>query len=197
MTRKYVLKPEVEAERQAVLDKIRDLAAQGMSQSTIATHIGRSRERVRQICNREGIVCLDGSRNHDRDEIFASAINSGAHLEEAAKAAGVSPAKARLIAKHLGLTPTPTPRLWHAVRDYAAQGMTLTETADALLLTTQVAWNIAKAHGITFSRKFGEGHYLPLQCVWDGVEYPSIRAATMATGVSPQIIRKSVRRNVK
>jgi DNA-binding CsgD family transcriptional regulator len=142
--------------RKADPARVADLAAEGYSQSTIATMLGVSRERIRQICSRDGIVTLPGNRNYDREAKLLAIVQSGARMtaKEAAIAAGYSGTSTSSIFPRLGVAP-PRPVIWaDRYRECAEAGMTLTETARQFGKPRSEVWNECRRKGITFSVKY-------------------------------------------
>lgn len=90
---------------EAQIALIRELAAQGHSQTTIGLMIGRSRERIRQICDREGIETLCGLIYHDRDDRILALIAEGLSYTEIGLQIGVPAGTVQQSAKRLGVKP--------------------------------------------------------------------------------------------
>lgn len=115
--------------------RIRDLAAQGLSQSTIATQEGISRERVRQICNREGIDTVPGGTDWDMRDRIAEMARDGLCASEIARRLGRNCSNVRYAAKSAGIAlprytkPSPTA---DRIRQLAAAGMNTREAAEAM-----------------------------------------------------------------
>lgn len=113
--------------------RIRDLAAQGLSQSTIAIQEGISRERVRQICNRERIDTVPGGPDWDMRDRIAELARDGLCASEIARRLGRDPSVVSAAAKSMGL---PLPRfekpapVTDRIRQLAASGLTMRETLD-------------------------------------------------------------------
>lgn len=139
-------------------DVIRAMAAQGMSQTTIADHMGLTRTRIWQICKRDGIETLSGNVDWDRRDGLAERIAAGDSVEDAAKAAGYSYAGAWHAIKAMGLEPAEQPKRWHEIRDAAAEGLTLSECARRMGRSVQAVWNEAARHGIVFTAKGRPGN---------------------------------------
>lgn len=125
---------------------IRELADQGYSQATIAVMIGRTRERIRQICNREGIETLSGNVDWDRREkladIIAAAGPDGISQREAATAAGFKSGSATHVFRSAGLSPRKR-TMADRYRECADAGMTLSETARHFGKRVSDVWNEA------------------------------------------------------
>ena len=127
--------------------RIRDLAAQGLSQTTIADQECISRERVRQICKREGIYTLPGGTDWDMRDRIAEMARDGLCASEIARRLGRDPSVVSAAAKSMGL---PLPRYTKpspaadSLRQMAADGMTAREAAEAIgwkpAAVTSYAW---------------------------------------------------------
>ena len=115
--------------------RIRDMAAQGLSQTTIADQEGISRERVRQICNREGIYTLHGGTDWDMRDRIAEMARDGLYASEIARRLGRDPSVVSAAAKSMGLPLSrytkPSPAA-DRIRQLAAAGMTTREAAEAM-----------------------------------------------------------------
>lgn len=135
------------------VEKIRQLAAQGMSQATIGTIVGRSRERIRQICNREGIETLDGSIDYDRRDKVGLLAAGGVPVVEIAKLTASTPRTIRQDLKSLGLAETKAPTKTARLMELAEAGFTQAEAARELGWTAQNVWTTARRVGITFSAR--------------------------------------------
>lgn len=135
-------------------DRVRALASVGHSQSSIATILGVSCERIRQICDRDGIETLPGNRDYDKEDAFLDAVAAGHHVSEAARIAGTtSRGRMRDLARAAGIDLSkykkPAP-VTEEIRELAATGMTVKEVANALGISLpQVSQSKAK-HGIVF-----------------------------------------------
>lgn len=130
--------------------RIRELAAEGLSQSTIASILGVSRERIRQICVRDGIETMPGGRDHDLSDRMRDCAARGLTAQQAADELGRTVAGIYGKAKAEGITfAAPTFR-WHEIRDAAAEGLTITECARRMGWTPQQVWSQAKQHGVVF-----------------------------------------------
>lgn len=134
----------------ARVQMIRKLAAEGMSKSTIAANIGISRERVRQICNRDGIETVSGMTDADLSDRMRECAGSGMTIQQAAQALGRTVGGMRGKAKREGIVFAEPAFRWHEVRDAAAEGLTLTECARRMGWNTNCVWNEAKRRGIIF-----------------------------------------------
>lgn len=172
----YVAKLALAAAR---VDRIRELAAQGYSQAMIGTLIGVSRERVRQICDRDGIETLNGQRDHDLSEKMRESAARGETLAEFVAASGAPWATVRSKSRREGITFAPTVFIWHQVRDNAAAGMTMTECAAAMGWSYQSVWTEARAHGITFTAR--DLHPAVRQSVVKGVSWNGKAQRWLAT----------------
>jgi hypothetical protein len=90
--------------RKADPARVRELAAEGYSQSTIADLVGVSRERIRQICNRDGIETVWGGANADLEDRVTELIGAGMSAKEIESEIGCGCGTAQRIASRLGLT---------------------------------------------------------------------------------------------
>ncbi len=139
-------------------DKIRDLAAEGHSQATIALFLGVSRERIRQICNRDGIETLSGHINHDLRDRILEALNESPDCDtRLAKRLGVSAVTVRANRIKMGLPKVDRSRRKPQIQECADAGMTLAETGRKLGLSTQNVWTLARRWGIAFHVKHRRG----------------------------------------
>ena len=146
----------VHGNTKAPVELVRALASEGLSQATTAVALGVSRERIRQIANREGIDFLPGNVNWDLREKVAGLNAQGICDREIAEQLREPYQNVRLTRIKLGLPYIkPAPRWKHesAVREMAANGMTVSEVAAALgIHQSDVSRNKAK-----FSVKFVDG----------------------------------------
>ena len=133
--------------------RIRELAAEGLSQSTIADFLGVSRERIRQICDRDGIETVSGKADWDRREKLAQFSGAKMSAKEAAALAGYAPGSASDVFRRAGITPPTRETNAERYRECAEAGMTLTETARHLGHSVQTVWNEAKRCGIVFTAR--------------------------------------------
>lgn len=131
-------------------DRIRELAAEGLSQSTIASILGVSRERIRQICARDCIETVPGGRDYDLSDRMRDCAARGLTIQQAADELGRTVAGIYGKAKAEGITFAEPSRRWHEIRDAAAEGLTITECARRMGWTYQNVFNEAKRHGIKF-----------------------------------------------
>ncbi len=90
--------------RKADPARVRELAAEGYSQSTIADLVGVSRERIRQICNRDGIDTVWGGVDADLEDRVAALISTGMSAAEIKQSIGCGGGTVERIARRLGLT---------------------------------------------------------------------------------------------
>jgi predicted transcriptional regulator len=81
---------------------IRALAAEGLSQTTIAAMMGVARHAINQFCRRHGIKCRPGYRDKDFADQVAQMIEDGMSVGEIKKATGREVVR---TVKSLGLTP--------------------------------------------------------------------------------------------
>lgn len=115
--------------------RIRELAAQGLSQSTIAAQEGISRERVRQFCNREGIDTISGRQDLDLRDRIAELASEGLTTTEIAHRLERKPSAVSAAAKSIGISlprPEKPSPVAEQIRQMAADGMTRREAAEAL-----------------------------------------------------------------
>lgn len=137
--------------RKADPDRVRQLAAEGHSQSTIALIVGVSRERIRQICDRDGIETVSGKVDWDRREKLAEFVGKNITAKDAAKAVGYSSGAAAFRSNGL---PPPRREAWHdRYRGCAEVGMTLSETARKFGHSVQRVWIECKRAGVTFTAR--------------------------------------------
>lgn len=136
--------------RKADPDLIRAMAAEGRSQSFIADLLGVSRERIRQICARDGIETLNGRRDYDLSDRMRDCAARGLTIQEAAKELGRYSSAIYQKAKAEGIVFAEPKFRWHEVRDAAAEGLTATECARRMGWTPQNVWVEAKRNNITF-----------------------------------------------
>ena len=85
------------------VDKYRACADAGMSQAEAASVLDVSREAVRQIADRHGIVFRDGKASTIDAEAFGTLVGSGMSNKAAAAHFGVSASAIHFRAKRLGL----------------------------------------------------------------------------------------------
>lgn len=131
-------------------DRIRELAAEGLSQSTIASILDVSRERIRQICARDRIETVPGGRDYDLSDRMRDCAARGLTIQQAADELGRTVAGIYGKAKAEGITFAEPSRRWHEIRDAADEGLTITECARRMGWTYQNVFNEAKRHGIKF-----------------------------------------------
>lgn len=133
--------------------RIRELAAEGLSQSTIADFLGVSRERIRQICDRDGIETISGKVDLDRREKLAQFSGTKMSAKEAAVLAGYAVGSASGVFRRAGIAPPKRETNIDRYRECAEAGMTLTETARQFGRTIQQVWNEAKRGGVVFTAR--------------------------------------------
>lgn len=133
--------------------RIRELAAEGLSQSTIADFLGVSRERIRQICDRDEIETISGRADWDRREKLTQFAGAKMSAKEAAVRAGYAAGSASDVFRRAGITPPKRETNAERYRECAEAGMTLTETARHLGHSVQTVWNEAKRCGIVFTAR--------------------------------------------
>jgi len=133
--------------------RVRELAAEGLSRSTIADILGVSRERIRQICDRDGIETVSGKADWDRREKLAQFSGTKMSAKEAAVRAGYAAGSASDVFRRAGITPPKRETNIDRYRECAEAGMTLTETARHLGHSVQTVRNEAKRCGIVFTAR--------------------------------------------
>lgn len=131
-------------------DRIRELAAEGLSQSTIASILGVSRERIRQICARDCIDTVPGGRDYDLSDRMRDCAARGLTIQQAADELGRTVAGIYGKAKAEGITFAAPAYRWHEIRDAAAEGLTITQCARRMGYTAQHVWREARRNGIVF-----------------------------------------------
>ena len=133
--------------------RIRALAAAGYSQSTIGLMLGVSRERIRQICNRDGIKTLSGLVDWDRREKLCALADQKITAREAAIRAGYAPGSATNAFRAAGIAP-PKAETWpDRYLECAEVGMTLSETARHFGHSVQRVWTECHRAGVTFAAR--------------------------------------------
>lgn len=133
--------------------RIRELAAEGLSQSTIADILGVSRERIRQICDRDGIETVSGNPDWDRRENLAQLSESKMSAREAAVLAGYAIGSASRVFRRAGIAPPKRETNIDRYRECAEAGMTLTETARHCGASVTQVWNEARRCGVVFTAR--------------------------------------------
>ena len=129
---------------------IRALASEGHSKSAIADILGVSSERIRQICNRDGIETLPGGIDYDLSDRMRECAAKGMTIQEAAAALKRHVGDIAGKAKREGIEFAKPKFRWHEIRDAAAEGLTITECARRMGWKTAHVWNEAKRNGIVF-----------------------------------------------
>lgn len=129
---------------------VRALAKEGHSQSTIASLLGVSRERIRQICNRDGIETTPGYHDADLSDRMLDCAARGLTIQQAAAELGRHVSSLYVKARREGIKFAEPEFRWHEVRAAAEEGLTMTECARRMGWSTQCVWNEAKRHGIVF-----------------------------------------------
>lgn len=132
-------------------DRVRELARQGHSQSMIATILDVSRERIRQICERDKIKTLSGRMKYDGIDKLKALAGTSMTAESAAKLAGYSTGN---VFRQHGLIPPKRRTNIDRYRECAEAGMTLTETAAHCGKSVQNVFNECKRTGVMFTTKF-------------------------------------------
>jgi hypothetical protein len=130
-------------------DRLRQLAAEGYSQATAALIVGCSRERVRQIADRDRIVFLPGSLDLEGLAEIAKLHAAGATIAQIAAATGVCAKTVARRLRRLGLKPNKPDTKTAHVLECLASGFTLTEAARQVGWTPQEAYGAARRHGVT------------------------------------------------
>ena len=153
----------VHGNTKAPVELVRALASEGLSQATTAVALGVSRERIRQIANREGIDFLPGNVNWDLHEKVAELNAQGLCDRDIAEQLRESYQSVRFARIHSGLPYIkPAPRWKHesAIREMAAKGMTVGEVASALGISQPNVSRIKAKFNIKFvdgrSKRFGK-----------------------------------------
>lgn len=83
-------KRATKAEMAARIEKVRELAAQGMSQLTIATVLGMDQSHLSKLMRQNGIEALHGGNKPDEREVVIAMVKAGKSQAEAARIANVS-----------------------------------------------------------------------------------------------------------
>ena len=167
------------------INRIRALAAEGLSQTVIADHMGVSRERIRQICIREGIETMSGRVDWDALDAVLAAADAGMTLRQTCAHTGLPHSHVRSLSRRRSIKFREPDRKWHKLRDLASQGLSLSQCAREMGVTPQHVWSEAKRKGIVFAANE------PRQKVRieiDGVQYASRSKAARAHGVTPRAI---------
>ena len=128
---------------------VRALAAEGYSQTTAAIMLGVTRERIRQIANRDGIEFLSGKKDWGARDQIAALHAEGLTDREIAERMGREPATIWLMREDIGLPRNVRRTKRDELCDLLSQGLTLSEAARQLGWRTQNAWEVAKRRGIT------------------------------------------------
>ena len=128
---------------------VRALAAEGYSQATAAIKLGVSRERIRQIANRDGIEFLSGNKDWDARDQIAALHAEGLTDTEIAERMGRYQGHIRRMRLDMGLPRNVRRTKADELCDLLSQGLTLSEAARQLGWRTQNAWEVAKRRGIT------------------------------------------------
>ena len=131
-------------------EMIRALAKEGRSQAVIAIMLGVSRERIRQICYRDGIETLPGCIDYDLSDRMVACAERGLTIQQAAEELGRNVATLYQKAGREGIKFAEPEFRWHEIRAAAAEGLTKTECARRMGWTLQAVWNEARRHGIVF-----------------------------------------------
>lgn len=83
-------KRATKAEMAARIEKVRELAAQGMSQQTIATALGVNQGNLSVLMGRNGIAAANGNSKTDEREAVLAMVKAGKSWAEAGRRANVS-----------------------------------------------------------------------------------------------------------
>lgn len=134
-------------------ERIRELAAEGYSQSMIATLLGVTREAIRKRCDRHHIVCQSGKYDLDKVERLRALAGEKMTASEAVRLAGYADGYAGTVFKVHGIKPPRKEFLADKCRKCADDGMTLSETARHLGRSTAAIWNTCNVAGITFTAR--------------------------------------------
>lgn len=136
--------------RKAHPEMVRALAKEGHSQAVIAIMLGVSRERIRQICNRDGIETLPGGIDYDLSDRMVACAERGLTIQQAAEELGRRVSTLYYKAKNEGINFADPEFRWHEIRAAAEEGLTMTECARRMGWSTQCVWSEARRHGIIF-----------------------------------------------
>ena len=147
--------------RSESLDRIRQMAAEGMWQAEIARQFGASQQRVSELCRREGIVTAGRSKiNIDQLRRMAA---EGKTQTDIARQFGASPSHISRICKREGITTRKPARRSilskvniDQLRQMVAEGKTQTDIARQFGVNQQRISEICKREGIT-TRKPAKG----------------------------------------
>lgn len=131
--------------------RIRELASEGHSQSTIASILGVSRERIRQICDRDGIETLPGLIDWDRRDKLDQFVGAKITAKEAARLAGYTNGAATF--RMAGLEPPRKETNIDRYRECAEAGMTLAETSRKFGAPISQVWKECKRGGVVFTAR--------------------------------------------
>jgi hypothetical protein len=136
-------------------ERIRELAAEGRSQTEIAAELGVSHQRISQICVRDGIATKHPFRDPEREQKLLDIVASGERMTatRAAELAGYSGPGGWYALRRIGVS-MPRKITWaERYRECADAGMTLSETAARFGKTVQSVFNECKLAGVTFHVK--------------------------------------------
>lgn len=139
--------------RRADPAEVQRLADEGYSQITAAAMLGVSRERIRQIANRDGIEFLPGGIDYDTRERVTELHGTGMADAEIAVAIGRDRQIVTSFRRTLGLPCNKSPKRSKyeaAIREMAARGMTVGEVASALGITKPYVSHIKAKFSIPF-----------------------------------------------
>lgn len=147
-------------------ERVRALAADGLSQATIAAELGVSRERIRQICNQHGIATISGARDLDGRAEVIDLHAEGLTAPEIAAETGRSGVLVRAWLREVGIEPHRPHTMADDIQVCIEAGMTMSECARHLGKRVQVIYNAAKSRGLKFRFKHsgfgGSGPKVPV-----------------------------------
>lgn len=133
--------------------RVRELAAEGFSRSTIADILGVSRERIRKICERDGIETVSGLIDWDRRDRLAQLSGAKMSAGKAAVMAGYAAGSAGVF-RRAGIEPPKRETNADRYRKCAEAGMTLTETARHFGHSVRAVWGESKRCGVVFTARY-------------------------------------------
>lgn len=130
------------------------LAARGHSQATIASMLGVSRERIRQICDRDGITTLRGHRQLDAFEMAQKIVATGERMTVDELSERVRSTSVRKWIEDGKLArPAEPPKHWNDLRKFAERGWTVIETAKYMGVKPRDILTRSKSIGVTFATR--------------------------------------------
>lgn len=134
-------------------EEVARLAKEGHSQSTIADMLGVSRERIRQICDRDGIATVTGKVNHDLKEKMQACADNGLTADETAQVLEMTLSAVRNFAYYNGIKLAKRQTNVDRYRVCAENGMTMAETARLFGIPQQQVWSECKRVGVVFTAR--------------------------------------------